>query len=72
VTDQEARLATRRAMRRWLWDHSGRISGIALGLFAAAFLVLLGLAGYSPAYGLLVVIVVGLLLVILGGKVSKR
>ena len=72
MTDQDARLATRQALRRWLWGHSGRISGLVLGLLAAAFLVLLGVAGYAPAYGLLVLVVVGMLLIVLGGKVSRR
>ncbi|MDA8035625.1 MAG: hypothetical protein M0T71_15930 [Actinomycetota bacterium] len=53
---------------RWLWDHIGRISGLLLGLLAFAFLVLLASVGWTPAYGIIVVILIGILLIILGGR----
>ena len=55
--------------RRWLWDHSGRISGIMLGLLACAFLGFLAAAGYTPAIGLLIVIAAGVALIAIGGRV---
>jgi len=52
-----------------LWDHIGVISGVVLGLLFFAFLVVLAAAGYTPAFGLIVVIVIGVALVALGGRV---
>jgi hypothetical protein len=52
----------------WLYDHIGRLSGIVLGLIAVAFLAFLASVGYEPALGLLVVVIVGIVLIILGGK----
>ena len=55
--------------RHWLWDRSGRISGIVLGLLSCAFLGLLAAAGWAPATGLLVVIAAGVALIAIGGRV---
>lgn len=55
---------------RWLWDHIGRISGILLGLVAFAFLVVLAAVGWPPAYGLLVLAVVGVAMIAVGGRIK--
>jgi hypothetical protein len=55
--------------RQWLWDHAGRLGGIVLGFFAIAFLAILAVAGYTPAVLFIPVIVAGLVLIILGGRI---
>lgn len=59
---------------RWLRDHIGRISGVVLGLIALFFLLLLAAAGDPSAFGILVVIVIGIMLIAVGGKLrgSRR
>ena len=55
--------------RPWrLWDHIGVISGVVLGLMVLGFLVLLAALGDPYAFGLLVVVVVGVALIFFGGK----
>ncbi|MGC9961940.1 MAG: hypothetical protein ABSE47_08565 [Acidimicrobiales bacterium] len=51
-----------------LWDHIGMISGVLLGLALFAFLVVLAVAGDPQAFGLVVVIVVGVALIYFGGR----
>lgn len=51
-----------------LWDHIGRISGVVLGLAVFAFLVVLAVAGDPQALGIIVVVVAGVLLIYLGGR----
>ncbi len=51
-----------------LWDHIGRISGVVLGLAVFAFLVVLAVAGDPQALGIIVVVVAGILLIYLGGR----
>lgn len=58
--------------RQWLWDHIGRLSGLFLGLCAFAFLVLLASLGWTPAFALVVVVIMGIVLIILGGKMRGR
>jgi hypothetical protein len=55
--------------RRWLWDHSGRLSGVVLGLLGCVFLGFLAAAGWAPAIGLLVCIAAGVGLIAIGGRV---
>jgi hypothetical protein len=55
-----------------LRDHVGMISGAVLGTVLFAFLVLLALAGSPGAFVLLVVIVVGVAMVALGGRLRAR
>ena len=55
--------------KRWLWDRSGRISGVVLGLLAFAFLIFLAAVGYTPAVGLVVAIAAGVGLIVLGGRI---
>ena len=54
--------------RSWLYNHIGRLAGIALGLLVIAVIALLAIAGYQPATTLLVVIVSGFLIITIGGK----
>lgn len=54
--------------RSWLYNHIGRLAGIALGLIVIAVIALLAIAGYAPATSLLVVIVSGFLIISIGGK----
>ncbi|MGB9112763.1 MAG: hypothetical protein WCF24_08570 [Acidimicrobiales bacterium] len=65
VTDEQP-LVSR---RRWLWDHAGRLGGIVLGLFAVAFLAILAIAGYTPAALFIPVVLAGLVLIVLGGRI---
>ena len=54
----------------WLWDHLGRIAGIALGLAAFALVVVLAAAGWPPAYGLIVLVVIGVAMIAVGGRIK--
>jgi hypothetical protein len=57
------------ARPQWrLWDHIGVISGVLLGLILLGFLVLLAALGDPDALSLLVVLVVGVALIVFGGK----
>lgn len=56
----------------WLWAHIGRLAGVLLGLVAFAGLVMLAVAGYSAAYFLVALIVVGLVMIIVGGRIRGR
>jgi hypothetical protein len=67
-TDQTAGEQRFVSRRRWLWDHIGRISGIVLGLLAFSFLVLLATLGWSPALTIVVVLVIGVAMIALGGR----
>lgn len=51
-----------------LWDHIGRISGVVLGLLLFALLVLLAVAGDPAALAIIVVVLVGIGLIYLGGR----
>lgn len=51
-----------------LWDHIGVISGVMLGVMVLGFLVLLAALGDPDALSLLVVLVVGVALIVFGGK----
>lgn len=55
--------------KQWFWEHIGRLSGIVLGLFAIAFLSLLAVAGYTPAALFIPLVIAGLVLIILGGRI---
>ena len=52
--------------RSWLYNHIGRLSGLALGLVFVALLVVLAANGYAPATSLLVVAVAGFLMISIG------
>jgi hypothetical protein len=52
--------------RSWLYNHIGRLSGLALGLIFVALLVVLAANGYAPATSLLVVVVAGFLMISIG------
>lgn len=54
--------------KRWLWEHAGRLAGVALGLLAIAFLALLAIVGYTPAVLFIPVLIAGLVLIIVGGR----
>ncbi len=60
--------ATDNPRRQWLWDHIGRLSGAVLGLLALAGLIFLAAIGFKPALGLIAVVVIGVLLIVVGGK----
>ncbi|MGA8297817.1 MAG: hypothetical protein WB770_12315 [Acidimicrobiales bacterium] len=55
--------------RQWLWEHAGRLSGIVLGILAIAFLALLAESGYTPAALFIPLVLAGLVLIILGGRI---
>jgi hypothetical protein len=52
--------------RSWLYNHIGRLSGLALGLVFVALLVVLAANGYAPATSFLVVAVAGFLMISIG------
>lgn len=55
--------------RAWRFgDHVGVLSGLLLGLVALILLVVLAAAGDPSALAILVVIVIGIALIYLGGK----
>ena len=56
--------------RQWLWDHIGRIAGLVLGLAAFALVVVLAAAGWPPAYGLVVLVVIGVAMIAVGGRIK--
>ncbi len=58
-----------RALLRLLWDHAGRIAAIFLGIVAALGLLFLAIIGSTPALVLLVVLVVGVAMIALGGRI---
>lgn len=51
-----------------LRDHVGILSGIFLGLVALAVLILVAAAGDPGAFGILVVVVIGIALIFFGGQ----
>lgn len=63
---------TTTSRRQWLWDHIGRLTGLFLGLCAFAFIVLLASLGWTPAYALVVVVLIGMALIIVGGRMRGR
>lgn len=52
--------------RSWLYNHIGRLSGLALGLIFVVLLLVLAVNGYEPATSLLVIIVAGFLMISIG------
>jgi hypothetical protein len=50
----------------WLYNHIGRLSGLALGLIFVILLLILAANGYEPAISLLAIIVAGFLMISLG------
>ena len=55
--------------RQWLWEHAGRLAGIVLGMLAVAFLAILAIAGYTAAALFIPVLVAGIVLIIVGGRI---
>ena len=56
----------RASERSWLYNHIGRLSGLALGLIFIALLVVLAANGYAPATSLLVIAVAGFVMISVG------
>ncbi len=56
--------------KTWLWNHIGRITGTLLGLIAIAAIAFLAAIGFKPALGFLIVIVVGITLIVVGGRIK--
>ena len=54
----------------WLWGHIGRISGIALGVLALGLIVFLAAIGFSPAFGVLMFLLIGTALIFVGGRIK--
>jgi hypothetical protein len=54
--------------RSWLWDHIGRLAGLLIAMVAIAFVSLLAFAGFLPAEGVLVFLVVVLIMIGVGGR----
>lgn len=60
---------TRRLGRR-IWDHIGMLTGIVIAGLAVGGTVFLAAIGFAPALFLLVLIVAGLVLLIVGGRIK--
>jgi hypothetical protein len=58
-----------RAVLRLLWDHAGRIAAFFLGAVFLLALLFLAVIGSTPALVLLVVVVVGVAMIALGGRI---
>jgi len=56
------------ARSSWLWEHIGRLSGLVLGMFAFAFVAFLAVIGFRPALFLLVLVVSGVAMIAIGGR----
>lgn len=56
----------------WLYDHIGRISGVVLGLIAFGFVAFLAAIGSKPALGLVIVLVVGVAMIAIGGRMRAE
>ena len=56
---------------RWLYDHLGRLAGAVLLMLAFAFVAFLAAIGFKPAYGLLVFLVVGMAMIVIGGRLHR-
>jgi len=54
---------------QWLWDHAGRIAGLGLGALAFAAMVFLAAIGFRPALFLVVLLVVGIAIIAVGGRI---
>ena len=58
--------------REWFINHIGRLAGVFLGAICFAFVVFLAAIGFKPAFGIIVVVVVGVVLISLGGRLHGR
>ncbi len=55
----------------WLWDHAGRLAGALLGLLAFGATVFLAAIGFKPALFLVVLLVAGVVLIAVGGRIRS-
>ncbi|HUY30000.1 MAG TPA: hypothetical protein VMV02_03280 [Acidimicrobiales bacterium] len=53
----------------WLWAHAGRLAGIALAVVAFAAMVFLAAIGFRPALFLVVLLVTGVAVIAVGGRI---
>jgi 4-hydroxybenzoate polyprenyltransferase len=60
--------APRTREQSWLWNHIGRLVGGLLLLIAIVFIALLAIAGFRPAEGLLVFLIVVFIMIAVGGR----
>jgi len=60
---------TARDLGRLLWDHAGRIGVAALLTIAVLSLLFLAIIGFTAALVLLVVLVVGITMIAVGGRI---
>lgn len=59
----------RPSLARLLWDHAGRLGAVLIALAVLAGLLFLAIIGYSAALALLIVLIIGLTLIIAGGRI---
>ncbi len=62
----------REPMLSWLWHHIGMISGLIISLLAIASVVFLAVAGFTDALVLLVIVVFGVAMIIVGGRIRSK
>ncbi len=56
----------------WLWHHIGMILGIIISGLAVASVIFLAIAGFTDALVLLVIIIFGMAMVIVGGRIRGK
>jgi hypothetical protein len=66
----DPRSPTMTPTKGWLWGHIGRISGIVLGVMALGVIVFLAAIGFSPAFGVLMFLLIGTALIFVGGRIK--
>jgi|GEM_PF-5464738 len=62
----------RDSLLSWLWHHIGVISGLIIAFLAVASVVFLAIAGFTDALVLLVIVVFGMAMIIVGGRIRSK
>ena len=55
----------------WLWDHAGRLAGAVLGSPAFGATVFVAAIGFKPALFLVVLLVAGIVIIAVGGRIRS-
>ena len=63
---------SRDSLGSWIWHHIGIILGLVIALLAVASVVFLTIAGFTDALVLLIIIVFGMAMIIMGGRIRSK
>ncbi len=63
---------SRETLPSWLWHHIGMVLGIVITCLAVASVLFLAVAGFTAALVLLVVILFGVAMIIIGGRIRSK